>query len=174
MLETGRYLTETRFVLKAFLNNLLSPKWINYELFTDSDGKRKAFFIPISEKSAYDRQTWDNANKTCAQFDASLVEVQTWQKQFQLETYLGKLGLESNLIYSFWLNGRRDLTGTGKWTWVASGKEFEYANWFTDNPRKDLAYDHLAMDFYETYLGKWYNAPKTYTYFVVCEKEIIF
>jgi len=174
MLETGRYLTETRFVLKTYLNNLLSPKWVNYELFTDSDGKRKAFFIPMNEKSAYERQTWDNANKTCSKFEASLVEVQTWQKQFQLETYLGKLGLQSNLIYSFWLNGHRDLAGTGKWFWTTSGTEFEYTNWFTDNPRKDVTYDHLAMDYYETYIGKWYNAPKTYTYFVVCEKEILF
>jgi hypothetical protein len=168
LLDTSRSLVDTRLMLRTYLNNLLSPKWINFKLFTDSDGKHKAFFIPMNEKNAYDRQTWDNASKTCAKFEASLVEVNTWQKQFLLETYLGQLGLESSLLYSFWLNGSKDLLG--KWHWVSDGREFNYTNWLANNPRKDVNYDHLAMDFYETYLGKWYNAPKTFTYFVICEK----
>jgi hypothetical protein len=172
LLETSRTLADTRFMLRTYLNNLLTTKWINYKLFTDYDGKHKAFFIPMNEKNAYDRQTWDNANKTCAKFEASLVEVDTWQKQFLLETYLGQLGLESNLLYSFWLNGSKDLLG--KWHWVSDNREFNYTNWFTNNPRKEVTYDHLAMDFYETYLGKWYNAPKTFTYFVICEKEVFY
>jgi hypothetical protein len=169
--DTRQQLFETNSKFNIHFNNMLSNKWINYKLFTEMDGRQKAFFIPMSKSDPYERYTWDVANKTCAKFNATLVEVQNWQKQFFLETYLGGLGLESNNLVSFWLNGSKDLAG--KWRWLSSGNEFTYTNWFENNPKKDN-YDHLAMDFSEDYLGKWFNVANTptFTYFAVCEMEL--
>jgi hypothetical protein len=169
--DTRQQLFKTNSKFNIHFNNILSNKWINYKLFTEIDGRQKAFFIPMSNKDPYERYTWDVANKTCAKLNATLVEVQNWQKQFFLQTYLGGLGLESSNLVSFWLNGAKDTFG--KWRWLSSGNEFTYTNWFQNNPKRDN-YNHLAIDFYQDNLGKWFNVAttSTFTYFAVCEMEV--
>ncbi len=56
------------------------------------DGTHKAFFLPLGEKESDMKQTWDNANETCAKLNASLVEIHDWRKQFIFNSFWGHLG----------------------------------------------------------------------------------
>ncbi len=171
--ESREKSNETTSKLSTYLKNLMTNKWINYKLFTDSDGKHRAFIIPINKNHVFSQYTWNEANNTCAKFNASLVEIQTEEKQFIFESFLGQLGLESNRLKWFWLNAGKD--STGKWKWLRSGKEFKFTNWDTNEPVVDVGYDYLLMIFHKAEgLGKWYNNPSITHYYVVCEVEVIF
>ncbi len=75
--------------INNILSNLFSNQWINFKLFTDSDGKQKAFILPLNENK--EGKTWDEAVNICAKFNATLVKIDSWQKQFIFQSYLGKV-----------------------------------------------------------------------------------
>jgi hypothetical protein len=171
--ETRGQLNRTNNTLSTYLNNLLSDKWINFKLFTDSDGKHKALFFHINKTNAFNgHASWDSAKKSCESLNASLVEIQTVEKQFILESFLGQFGGESNKLVIIWLNGHRE--SSGKWKWITSGKEFTYTNWAGSYPTTISGWDYIIMDFNNNNFGKWYNDPATATTHVVCEIEVNF
>jgi hypothetical protein len=170
--QTSEQSNRTNNTLSTYLNNLLSDKWINFKLFTDSDGKHKALFFHINKTSLYGYTTWDEAKKTCESLNASLVEIQTIEKQFILESFLGQFGLESFKLKYIWLNGRRE--SSGKWKWITSGKQFTYTNWADSRPTTNSGYDYILMYFYDYTFGKWYDNPRTSAYHVLCEIEVNF
>jgi len=163
---------ETRDKLKTLSDSLFN-KWIHFKLFTDSDGKRKAFFIPLNEK--YVKTSFEEAMSSCNKFNATLVEPKTAQKQQLFETFLGQLGLEGFKMSYFWINAKRDTWG--KFRWLSTGEELTFTNWLTSNPHADTGYDYVGISAHESEaniatFGKWANLPKTYTDFVVCEQQI--
>jgi hypothetical protein len=172
LLETNKKLIETQQILNEYLNNKSSNKWINYELFTDTDGKRKAFFIPYNEKGNFEVYHWGDASKSCEKFNATLVEVQALQKQNILETYVSQLGLESNRVDWFWLNAQRE--SNGNWKWITSGKEFTYTNWMADNPKADSGIYYTIFPSQSSNFGKWYITSSDGNAYPLCEIELAF
>jgi Notch-like protein len=171
--QTQKQLNETRNTWSTYLKFITNDKWINFKLFTDSDGKYKALFFHINKTITYAETTWDEAKKTCESLNASLVEIQTIEKQFILESFLGQFRIESNELYYIWLNGHRE--SSGKWKWITSGKEFTYTNWGSENPKTNSSRDYIYISFYghDTF-GKWYNYPATEHHHVLCEIEVNF
>jgi hypothetical protein len=175
LLETKNQLKETNFKLNELLKILLNDKWINYKLFTDTDGKHKVFFIPLGEESDNLKQSWDNAVKMCSQFNASLIELSTWQKQLIFESFWFHLGFETNRLNNVWLNAKRD--SSGKYKWLASGKEFTPTNWGKDYPKTDSGYDYINIFLNSSAnatIIQWFNDGITNKYGVICELEIKF
>jgi hypothetical protein len=173
ILELSKKLSETQNTLSTYLKFKTSDKWINFKLFTDSDGKHKALFFPINKPTPFDGITWDVAKKTCQSLNASLVEIQTIEKQFILESFLGQFGLESNKLYFIWLNGHRE--SSAKWKWITSGKEFTYTNWSKDEPQAKSGHQNIYMNFYaKDHFGKWFASPASGNCHVVCEIEVNF
>lgn len=172
LFETRKQLNEITLNFNSYLNNLFSDKWINFELFTDTDGKHKAFFIPLNKLNPMITYNWDEANKKCAELNATLVEIQTSEKQFIFESYLGHLGLKSNELNSFILNGRRDSSGI--WKWVTSGKELTFNNWAPNYPSNANGYDYIYMHFFSSDLGKWYTTNIEGYLYLVCEIDVDF
>jgi hypothetical protein len=171
--QTSKLSNRTNNTLNTYLNNLLSDKWNNFKLFTDSDGKHKALFFHINKVNPYNRTTWYMAKNTCESLNASLVEIQTIEKQFILESFLGQLGFQSHKFDFIWLNGHRE--SSGKWKWITSGKQFTYTNWADSRPTTNSGQDYIFTSFYDQVsFGKWENAPSWYTRHVVCEIEVHF
>jgi hypothetical protein len=171
--QTSEQSNRTNNTLSTYLNKLLSDKWINFKLFTDSDGKHKALFFHINKTTPYGLTTWDVAKKTCESLNASLVEIQTIEKQFILESFLGQFGLESNELQRVWLNGHRE--SSGKWKWITSGKEFTYTNWGNGSPTISSGYDYIYTYFYnKDIIGKWYDILAKSINHVLCEIEVNF
>jgi len=172
--QTSEQSNRTNNTLSTYLNHLLSDKWINFKLFTDSDGKHKALFFHINKTNAFNgHASWDSAKKSCESLNASLVEIQTVEKQFILESFLGQFGGESNKLVVIWLNGHRE--SSGKWKWITSGKEFTYTNWGSGAPTAVGGNDYIYMHFDNVdNFGKWYNYVATGPFHVVCEIEVNF
>jgi hypothetical protein len=57
--ETRKQSIEKSTRFENFLNNIFSNKCANYKLFTDIDGKRKAFILPLNENK--EAKSWDDA-----------------------------------------------------------------------------------------------------------------
>jgi hypothetical protein len=173
IIDISKQLSVTQNTLSTYwyLKFKNGDKWIKF--FTDSDGKHKALFSPINKTNPFYRTTWDVAKKTCQSLNASLVEIQTIEKQFILESFLGQLGLESNKLYYIWLNGRRE--SSGKWKWITSGKQFTYTNWDSRYPITNSGYDYIYISFYNSEnFGKWKNRYSTDTNHVLCQIEVNF
>jgi hypothetical protein len=59
---------------------------MKFELFGNTDGKQKAFLIPSKEyENTY---SWDEALNLCASFNATLVKMDSKDKEFVLLSYL--------------------------------------------------------------------------------------
>jgi hypothetical protein len=170
-LELRKKLSETQNTLSTYLKFLTNDKWINFKLFTDSDGKHKALFLYISKTDPFIRwATWGVAKRTCESLNASLVEIQTKEKQFILESFLGQFGIESNKLHKIWLNGHRE--SSGKWRWITSGKQITYTNWADSQPEAKIGYDYITIKSNEYKFGEWYSDE--FFAHVVCEIEVHF
>ena len=170
--RTEEELKQTRVMLNTLLDNLFN-KWIHFKRFTDSDGKRKAFFIPMNEN--YEKTTFEEAINACNKYNATLVEPKTAQKQHIFETFLGQFGAESYKMSYLWINAKRD--SSGKFRWLSSGQELTYTNWFKNNPdyRSGWDYVHIDAHMFDSNIpnfGKWWNSENVKNYNFVCEQEI--
>ncbi len=171
--ETRQQTNQTNYTLSKYLNNLLSNKWINFKLFTDTDGKQKAFFFHINKTDPYGYTSLDEANKTCANFNASLVEIQTLEKQFIFESFFGQFGFETTKLVGMCLNAYRE--PSGKWKWLKSGKQFTYTNWAANHPSTDNDYNYIYIGFNtKENFGKWATYKSSVSCQVVCEVEVNF
>jgi len=106
------------------------------------------------------RKTFEDAQKTCLKYDATLTDSSSSQEnQFLFQNFQNYL----------WLNARR--THQKKvWKWLSgphSGREWTvsdtwiYQNWYPGQPNEDV--DCLLM-----YIGKWYDVTCTDKYYFVC------
>jgi hypothetical protein len=170
--KTSEQLNQTNNTLSTYLSSLLSDKWNNFKLFTDSDGKHKALFFYMNKHSPYFVSTRDEANKTCESLNASLVEIQTIEKQFILESFSGQFGLQSDRLGYILVNGHRE--SSGKWKWITSGKEFTFTNWADGHPKTNSSNDYIFINFYNKDFGKWYDTYATFPSYVVCQIEVHF
>jgi hypothetical protein len=154
-----------------YLKNLFSNKWVNYGLFTETDGEQKAFFIPINENK--DRKTWDEAVAVCATYNSSLVEIDSWHKHFVFTSFMGQLGILGHILSSFWINGQKDYSG--QWKWMTSGNEITYFDWFPSYPKNEKYFDYLAVQLEgDENFCKFFNSPQKYEFHVVCETDVNF
>ncbi len=139
----------------------MSNEWINYKLFTDTDGKHKALFIPFFEISK--PHTWEAANNICVKFNATLVEIRSLEKKFIFELFLSQLGMKSKILNVFWLNGLKDSTGK----WINSGEEINFLLWGSG---LSLSYsDNHYVKIYFDNLNKLDHSLNTMGCFVSCE-----
>jgi hypothetical protein len=171
--EDNRKLSE-RYILKfeKLLENLSSNQWINFKLFSDNDGKKKAFFIPLPD-NIYGKN-WADAIGLCANFNSTLVEIDSWQKSIIFRSYLAQLGSLGTNFKSFWVNGRRDITLREKWGWIRSRKNINLKDWHPKYPILDND-DYLAVTLESNMnFGKLFNPPKKLTSNIVCELDINF
>jgi hypothetical protein len=171
--EDNRKLSE-RYILKfeKLLENLSSNQWINFKLFSDNNGKKKAFFIPLTD-NIYGRN-WIDAAGLCANLSSTLVEIDSWKKSVIFTSYLAQLGNFVTSFKSFWVNGRRDFTLREKWEWIESRKSISLKDWHPRYPKLDND-DYLAVTLEpNTNFGKLFNPPKKSTSNVVCELDINF
>jgi hypothetical protein len=169
--QTRRQLNDRNSKFSKYLNTLLSKRWIHYKLFTDSDGKHKALFIPFNKNGDIVDYNFNDAVDVCSKFNATLVEVQSLRKQWILESFLGQLGLVSDHLQNFWLNARKD--ESGNWKWIKSDKEFTFTNWHKEYPLADIGCDYLFLHINGADgLVEWRNFPISSTFYVVCEMRI--
>jgi hypothetical protein len=172
-LENNLKLSE-RYILKfeKFLENLSSNQWINFKLFSDNNGKKKAFFIPLTD-NIYGRN-WADAAGLCVNFNSTLVEIDSWQKSLIFRSYLAQLGNLITSFKSFWVNGRRDFILREKWKWIESSKSISLKDWHPRYPVLDND-DYLAVTLESNMnFGKLFNPPKKSTSNIVCELDINF
>jgi hypothetical protein len=169
LLETRKKSEENILKFNKFLNNLANNKWMKFELFRNTDEKLKAFFIPSKEHET--KKSWDEAVNLCASFNATLVEMDSSNKEFLFLSYVGQLGLQSNRLGYIWLNVHKD--SSGKWKWINSGKEMTYNYWYSGNPVSYSGFDYLLIEIEqgETF-GRIYNQPKTSKYHAICEIDV--
>jgi hypothetical protein len=166
--EAQKQLNHINYTLSTHLENLLSNEWINYKLFTDTDGKHKALFIPFFEISKL--HTWEAANNICAKFNATLVEIRSLEKKFIFELFLSQLGMKSKNLNVFWLNGRKD--STGKWKWITSGEEINFLLWSSS---LSLSYsDNHYVKIYFDNSNKLDHSLNKMGCFVACEVDVNF
>jgi len=142
-----------------------------YHKFTDVDGKNKAFIIPLSAmRKSY---TFDDSVNLCRDFNSSLIEIDSKEKQIIFESFLRQSGIDFLQFTSFWINAERNYTG--KWKWLKSGKEFTFTNWQTSNPYTNSDFNYITVFINSTEkFGKWANIPKIYTNHVICEHNFEF
>jgi len=162
-----------RKTFNNYLNSLANDNWMKFELFKNTDGRQKAFFIPSKD---YDKpQSRNDAVNTCKNFnDATLVDMESPAKEFLFLSYLGQLHfqIENSFI---WLNGQKD--SSGKWKWISSGNEISYTadkkNWYKGYPTNDTGADYLAMSTsHDDNFGKIFNNVKTEKDLVICEMYV--
>ncbi len=161
--------------LITYLDYLTSDKWINFKLFTDSDGKRKALFFPTTKPRPFKKVSVFEAIYICDYFNAELPEVQTEEKQFILESFMGQFGLSlvSNNISSVWLLGGKH--SDGKWMWLYSNEQFTFNNWQNGYPIDGSVVIDANFENDINTFGKWRSHSDGYsTASVVCEKEVNF
>ncbi len=171
LLETRKELKNNQEILKTYSSNLLSNKWFNYRLFTDTDGKHRAFFMPLNIKNNFDSYSWITAEKLCEKYSATLVEIHTEEKKIIFESYLDQLGFETSSPVWFWLNAQRDSSGI--WKWMGSGTDLAFTNWATDHPKSDKSFNYLIMKLSKNEdSGKWSNTAMANSAYAVCEFEI--
>jgi hypothetical protein len=140
-------------------------------LFTDLNGKNKTFIIPLSAMRK--EYTFDDSVNLCKNFYSTLIEIESLEKQTILESFLSRLGFESNQFLYFWINAERD--SSGKWKWLKSDKEFTFTNWYTSNPYTNSDYNNIyVMTSSTETFGKWVNTPKADTNYVICEHTFEF
>ncbi len=169
--DTRIRLNETTSRFNGYLNNLLSNKWINYKLFTDTDGKPKAFIVPLNENK--ETKSLEEAMKICTNYNSTLVTINSWQKHFMLRSFLGQLGPLGLNLWNFWIDGQRD--STGQWKAISNGKEMTYFDWYPSFPKDDLDHDALALQLDPNeQFGKFYNRPRSSKFHVICENVINF
>jgi hypothetical protein len=177
LLETKNKLEEVSkksegnaMMFNNYLNNLANSKWMKYELFENKEGKKKAFFMPtIDYKTPI--LNWEGAVNLCTSFNATLVEIDSPEKEFLFLSYLGS---QSSFLNKVWLNGQKDTDGTFKWlkskipiplTKFDGGKLLTTPN--------DANYADLLTTPIDK-LGKLSNSPKTATNHVICEMYVNF
>jgi hypothetical protein len=157
---------ETNSRFNRYLSNLLSNKWINYKLFTDTDGKQKAFLIPLNENK--EGKTLEEAMKICEDYNSTLVEINCWQKHLIFESFLGQLGTLGYNLRTFWIDGQKG--SSGEWKWMSSGKVITYFNWFPGYPENENEHDGLVVKLEaDENFCKFQNQPKTANFHIVCE-----
>jgi len=167
VLELNGRLNKMEDETKTRLREILS----HYHTFTDVDGKNKAFFIPVDAvRKGY---TFDDSVKLCNNFNSTLIEIESKEKQNILESFLKQSRIDFNYFAYFWINVERN--SSGKWKWLKSDKEFTFTNWATDNPVSNSDYNNIFVHTYSTEtFGKWVNVPKTDKYHVICEHTFEF
>jgi len=148
-----------------------SRKIRNFYLFTDPDGRSKAFIIPYSTmKFSYN---FDDSVHLCNEFNSTLIEIQSPEKQIILEEFLRETESKSEIFKRFWINAQKD--STGKWRWLNTGNELPFTNWGPDQPTADDLNNNLIIHIeYKQIYGQWGNIPKTSAVHVICEHTFEF
>jgi hypothetical protein len=169
--DTRIRLNETASRFNGYFNNLLSNKWIGYKLFTDTDEKPKALIIPLNENK--ETKSLEEAIKICANYNSTLVEINSWQKHFIFRSFLGQLGSSGLNSWNFWIDGQRD--SFGKWKAISSDKELTYLDWYPSFPKDDHDHDALVLQLDpDEQFGKFFNRPRSSKFRVACENVIDF
>jgi hypothetical protein len=152
--------------VKEFSNDIFKDKFIYFKSFIE-DNKDKAFMIPIVENRKY--VTFEEADKTCARFNSTLVEITTWEKQMALNSFLYQM----NEFFEgfFWLNAMK--VSDKQYKWKQSNTDVGYLNWHPDSRegQGDLiaAYTNKNENF-----GKWMLKRDSIGTRVVCEYTLNF
>jgi hypothetical protein len=174
LLDTKKELEQTRkisnendLMFGKYLRHLSNNQWINMKLFSDSDGNKKAFVLPLTND--YYGRPWKDAVTLCTNLNGTLVEIDSWQKQLLFNSFLGQLGSEGTNYKSFWVHSRKD--SSGKWKWIRSGKEV-FSNWHPKYPKSNNDF-HLAITLEpNANFGKFFNPEKKSTSNVICELPV--
>jgi hypothetical protein len=137
-----------------------SKEWISCKIFTDiRNNNRQVIAIP---RNKYDKSdTWKNSIEICKKYNASLVTIESIEKQFFLQTF-GQLG------GNFWTSGHKDLNGN--WKWV-NGNEVSYTKWDEHQP-DNLGGNQNCIQVWNAYPEgnwKWDDMNCNHINFVVCE-----
>jgi len=84
-----RQLDDTRDQLELmtyFHNCSLNRKWKSCKIFTDINKNSKIIAITRNEDEKYG--TWEKSMEVCEKYNASLVTIESIEKQFFLQTFL--------------------------------------------------------------------------------------
>jgi len=170
--DLDRKLKKTEETRSKIINIIFNKNVSHYQLFTDPNGKNKAFLIPVSAmRKQYD---FNGSVNLCKNFNSTLIEIESKEKQNLLETFLRQTGIDfKNTFKFFWINAERN--SSGKWKWLKSDNEFTFTNWYTNNPVTNSDSNYIYVSTYSTEtFGKWGNFPKTVTNHVICEHTFEF
>jgi len=142
---------------------------IHSKIFINSNGRRQVFIAPKDQSKA----TWNEAKEICSKFNSELVEIESDEKQKELEQFLKQVISEKGYAPLFWLNSGFE---SGKFKWLGSHKELNFTNWFHNIPTMEQAFDRMCIytptDFTEADWGKWINWAKDSDNYVVCEIDL--
>jgi hypothetical protein len=132
----------------------------------------------MNEKGGYDDMTFTDAVNNCTKFNATLVELQSQQKQSIFESFMREIGEPFNTnsttydrLNAFWINAHRD--SLGRFIWINSGNQFTYTNWDPTHhePNNSSGYDYVVVSVWNNdWFGKWFTDPKDETWVhAICE-----
>src|SRR6266487_4285953 len=83
-----------------FADCAFSKKWSDCKSFTDDNKNRKMLVIPRNEDEKW--ATWEKSQEICNKHNASLVDIESQQKQLILEAFLGQFGKQYEYGDWFW------------------------------------------------------------------------
>lgn len=104
--------------------------------------------------------TWDKSVEICKKYNASLVTIESIEKQFFLKIF-GWLGT------MFWTSAHKDLNG--KWKWI-NGNDILYTNWGEGEPNNQGGNQNCIRVWDAVSNGTWkWDDTNCDGVFVVCE-----
>jgi len=146
-------------------------------IFTDSKNRRQVFIIPretLNQNRFISNYTWDEANTICSKYNSTLVEIETNEKQGELDIFLKQVVYKytnSQFIW-FWLYGKKE---SGKIKWLKSNKELSFTNWGINEPDIRADFDHITMLAHlsgEYFSNKWYLFSRMSSKDIICEIDL--
>jgi hypothetical protein len=152
-------LLDTRKLLNYI--TLFSDKMSHFKIFFDHNNRHQILIFP-TQQDAHNRE---EAIGLCKQFSASLVEIESSEKQLIVLSFLSQIPT-SQASY-LWLGGYKD--SDGKLKWMSNGKEISYNNW----ANKQLGSDTYVLIYNAGPRGQWLMGTNG-SYGVMCETSSSF
>lgn len=147
-----------------------SEEWSSCKIFTDIRNNNHQV-IAIPRKNDEKTGTWEKAVEICHKYNASLISIESKEKQLFLESF-------EQLKNAFWTSGHRD--SNGKWKWI-NGNEISYTNWGPYDPNnaggienciavwRTQSNENINWMTNPNYNWKWLDIQCDYILFIVCE-----
>lgn len=115
--------------------------------------------------------SWSLAKEQCSLLGAHLLEIDTWQENYQISQQLQSLQRVFWPI-DLWWTGGSDNGQEGIWRWNFSGRYFNdnYNSWQAGEPDGGIRENCLLTSL----SGNWQDEPCANSYYYVCERQLGF
>jgi hypothetical protein len=160
-------LDENKIQMEGYLRDIFRDDLFFLNTFNDTDGKHKALIYPLIENKK--DLTWDKATQICRNFNFSLVEIESSNKQIVVNSFSNQISYSLNKDYfDIWLNARQ--VSTGQFRWLRSNATVNYTNWEDRVPTFTNGDDYISINYEpKSRFGFWNIRKNDYTSNFICE-----